>query len=107
MAFGLCEVLWLRIILEDLRIQVQGSIGLWCDNQSAISIAHNPVQHDMTKHVEIDQHFIKEKLESSLIHLPYVPSEEQVVDILTKGLPVKRFEELASKLGMWDIHFPA
>ena len=107
MALALCEILWLRIILDDLRISVQDTVKLWCDNQSAISIAHNPVQHDRTKHIEIDRHFIKEKLETGLIHLPYVPSKEQVLDILTKGLPVKRFEDLVSKLGMCDIHSPA
>lgn len=73
MAFGLCELLWLKIILEDLKVQVQRPIELLCDNQSAFSIAQNPVQHDRTKHVEINHHFIKEKLDSRLIQLSYVP----------------------------------
>ena len=47
---------------------------LYCDNKSAINIAHNPVQHDQTKHIEIDKHFIKEKLDSELICTPYVPT---------------------------------
>lgn len=106
MALALCEILWLRIVLDDLRFSIQDTVKLWCDNQSAINIAHNLIQHDRTKHVEIDRHFIKEKLEAGVIHLPYVPSEEQVADILTKGLPVKRFEDLVSKLEMWDIHSP-
>ncbi|XP_011046793.1 PREDICTED: uncharacterized protein LOC105141310 [Populus euphratica] len=59
---------------------------LYCDNKSAIAIAHNPVQHDRTKHVEVDKHFIKEKLESGLICTPYVPTGEQLADILTKGV---------------------
>jgi len=46
---------------------------LFCDNKSAINIAHNPVQHDRTKRIEIDRHFIKEKLEEGLICLSYVP----------------------------------
>jgi len=54
MALGICELLWLKIILEDLKIKIQETIELSCDNQSAISIAHNPVQHDRTKHIEID-----------------------------------------------------
>lgn len=58
---------------------------LYSDNKSAISIAHNPVQHDRTKHVEIDRHFIKEKLESGLIYILFVTSSEQTADILTKG----------------------
>ena len=77
-----------------------------CDNQSAISITHNHVQHDKTNHVEIDWVFIKEKLDASLIHIPYVPSEEQVENVLTKGLAVKRLMDLTCKLGVIDIHSP-
>ena len=45
---------------------------IYYDNKSAISIAHDPVQHDRMKHIEIDKHFIKEKLDSGLIYIPYV-----------------------------------
>ena len=47
---------------------------LYCDNMAPINIAHNPIQHDRTKHVEIDRHFIKEKLEDDIINFPFVPS---------------------------------
>lgn len=107
MALGVCELLWLQIVLEDLKIPVQRPIELLCDNQSAISIAHNPVQHDRTKHIEIDRHFLKEKLDSGLLNISYVPSKCQVTDILTKGLPTAQYEDLVSKLGMSDIHSPA
>ncbi|WVZ15866.1 hypothetical protein V8G54_013432 [Vigna mungo] len=86
MAQGICELLWLKIILEDLRIKWEEPMKLYCDNKSAISIAHNPVQHDRTKHIEVDTHFIKEKLDSGLICTPYVSSQDQIADILTKGL---------------------
>jgi len=56
---------------------------------SAIAIAHNPVQHDKTKHVEIDRHFIKEKLEAGIIFFPFVRSELQLADVLTKGVSSK------------------
>lgn len=70
MAQGICELLWLKIILEDLRIKSDAPMRLYCDNKSAISIAHNPVQHDRTKHIEVDRYFIKEKLDSGLICTP-------------------------------------
>ena len=68
MALGVCELLWLKVLLDDLKVQQQqGPMRLYCDNKSAISIAHNPVQHDKTKHVEVDKYFIKEKLDKGMI----------------------------------------
>ncbi|KAL5736767.1 hypothetical protein ACOSQ2_031555 [Xanthoceras sorbifolium] len=66
-ALGICEVIWIRRLLEDLKVPVPIPLKLYCDNKSAIAIAHNPVLHDKTKHVEIDKHFIKEKLDSGLV----------------------------------------
>ena len=106
MAQGVCELLWMKIILDDLKIKYEAPMGLACDNKSAISIAHNPVQHDRTKHVEIDRHFIKEKLDDGLIATEYIPSRLQLADMFTKGLPIKQFEDLTCKLGMIDIHSP-
>ncbi|RVW28025.1 Retrovirus-related Pol polyprotein from transposon RE1 [Vitis vinifera] len=106
-AQGLCELLWLKIILDDLRIKWDGPMKLYCDNKSAINIAHNPIQHDRTKHIEIDRHFIKEKLEEGVVCMSYVPSEHQLADILTKGLNSSMFHDLVFKLGMEDIYSSA
>ena len=106
-ALGICEVLWIKRLLEDLKIQVPQPLKLYCDNKSAIAIAHNPVLHDRTKHVEIDKHFIKEKLENGQICMPYLPTSEQIADCLTKGLPKNQFEKLVCKLGLEDIFKPA
>ena len=70
MAQGICERLWLRILLNDLQTKWNEPMRLYCDNKSAINIAHNPVQHERTKHIEIDRHFIKEKIDSGLIYTP-------------------------------------
>ena len=85
MTIGVCELLWLKIILEDLKI-VWEPMKLYCNNNSAIDIAHNLVQHDCTKHVKVDRHFIKEKLDSGLIYTPYLSIKGQLADVLTKGL---------------------
>nr|KYP73997.1 Copia protein [Cajanus cajan] len=106
MAQGICELLWLKIILEDLRIKSDEPMRLYCDNKSAISIAHNPMQHDRTKHIEVNRHFIKEKLNSGLICTPYVSSQD-LADILTKGLNNNIFEKIVSKLGMENTYSPA
>ena len=79
---------------------------LLCDNKAAMSMAHNPVQHDKTKHIEVDRHFIKENLEAGIIWIPFVTTKEQTADILTKGLFRQVFEKMIDKLGMYDIHAP-
>ncbi|XP_016648921.1 PREDICTED: uncharacterized mitochondrial protein AtMg00810-like [Prunus mume] len=75
-AQGFCEILWLRWLLAEIGFKPNAVIKLHCDNQSAFEIANNPVQHDRTKHVEVDRHFIKEKLKHKLISIPFVPSLE-------------------------------
>ncbi|TYK21505.1 putative mitochondrial protein [Cucumis melo var. makuwa] len=72
----------------------------------AISIANNLVQHDRTKYVEIDRHFIKERLDNESICIPYIPSSQQVTDVLTKGLLRPHFDLGVSKLGLIDIYVP-
>ena len=62
MAQGVCELLWIKIILTELKLAPSGSMRLYCDNKIVINIAHNPVQYDKTKHVEIDRHFYQEKV---------------------------------------------
>ncbi|PON51748.1 hypothetical protein PanWU01x14_214480, partial [Parasponia andersonii] len=107
MAQGICEVLWIKMMLKELKLEPTSPMRLFCDNKAAISIAHNPVQHDRTKHVEVDRHFIKEKIKSGQITTPYVTTNQQLADILTKGVTVAVFEDLVSKLGMSDIYSPA
>ena len=80
---------------------------LYCDNKSAISIAHNPVQHDQTKHIVVDKHLIKEKLGNGLICTPYISTHGQLADVLTKGLSSSAFQTIVSKLGMENIYLPA
>src|SRR6266508_3634192 len=107
MAHGLSEMLWTRNLLEELKILKDSCMNVWCDNKSAISIANNPVQHDRTKHVEIDRFFLKEKLDDGTLELSYVSSGSQVADCLTKGLGVKKCNMSCNKMGMIDIYHPS
>jgi hypothetical protein len=107
MAQGLSEMLWTRNLLEELKILKTSCVNVWCDNKSAINIANNPVQHDRTKHVEIDRFFIKEKLDSRIIKIEHVSSGQQIADCLTKGLKTKECSLACDKMGMIDIYHPS
>lgn len=89
MAQRICEGMWIRRFLEELKVPFKEPMKLFCDNQSAISIFKNIILHDKTKHVEIDRHFVKEMIEDNVIKHIYTPTHSQVADILTKALPRK------------------
>ncbi|MCH79633.1 copia protein [Trifolium medium] len=104
LAHATCEGQWLVYLLRDFHISHSSPIVLYCDNKSAIHIAANPVFHERTKHIEIDCHVVRDKVQSGLIHLLPVSSKEQVADILTKSLQPGPFSTLHAKLGMNNIY---
>ena len=106
MTKGICELLWLKRLLIEIGHDSSSTINMFCDNKSAIQIALNLVQHDRTKHIEVDRHFIKEKLEEKMICFPYVKSEDQLADMLTKAVPRASFHSSLDKLGIRDIYIP-
>ena len=77
---------------------------IFTNSQAAISIAKNPVHHDRTKHIEIDRHFMSKKVNTGIIQLNYIPIRQQIADVLTKALPRVSFDELNSKLGLYNIY---
>lgn len=98
-----CEALWLKIILEDLIFK----IGQWRfpnNNISKISTTNNPVQHNQIKHVKIDRHFIKEKLNNGSIYTHYLPINHQLAYMLQKSLRSLKSQASASKVAMENIH---
>ena len=106
LAHGICDAIWIKRSFEDLKISMSLLMKIYCDNKVVIPIAHNPILHDRTKYIEVDKHFIKEKIENVLICVSYVPSAQQVANILTKGLHKGQFELLVNKLAMEDIYKP-
>ena len=106
MAKGICELLWLRKLLTEIGFAPSCEMDLFCDNKAAIDISHNPVQHDRTKHVKVDRHFIKQNIEAKIIRFPFVKSEDQLADILTKAVCRKTFYSSLAKLGIRDLYAP-
>eukprot|EP00253_Pinus_taeda_P002778 PITA_02778 len=96
------QLLWMMQTLQDFQITCTPPISILCDNTSAISISKNPVMHSKTKHMPIKYHFLREQVIEQKAKLEYVPSKEQVADILTKPLHRETFEYLRQKLGVVD-----
>jgi hypothetical protein len=95
-----CEVVWLRRILTDVEEEKNGPSCINCDNQSAIKLAHNPIYHARSKHIELQHHFVREKIESKEINLIFCNTNDNVADIFTKPLGKLKFEVFRSKLGV-------
>ncbi|KAF6164235.1 hypothetical protein GIB67_010205 [Kingdonia uniflora] len=83
------------------------AIDLHCDNKATIMIAHNPIQHDRMKHVEVGRFFIRENIDKMCISFPFLKLEDQLADILTKGVCGRIFNDMIDKLGMIDIYAPS
>eukprot|EP00253_Pinus_taeda_P003957 PITA_03957 len=97
------QLLWMMQTLQDFQITCTPPISILCDNTSSISISNNPVMHSKTKHIPIKYHFLREQVLEQKVKLEYVPSKEQVANILTKPLPRETFEYLRQKLGVVDV----
>nr|GEV34826.1 uncharacterized mitochondrial protein AtMg00810-like [Tanacetum cinerariifolium] len=86
MAATTCELLWLRYLLQDLKIKVKLLVTLFCDNKVAQQIAANPCFHGITKHLEIVCHFTRVKVQDRFLQTSYIPLHLQLADIMTKAL---------------------
>jgi hypothetical protein len=95
------QLLWMWQTLKDNGIHCN-KVPLLCDNESAIKIAHNPVQHNKTKHIEIRHHFIRDHINRGDINLSYVGTNDQLADIFTKPLGEAIFRNLRHELNIID-----
>ena len=103
-AQSICEIMWIRQLLMEVGIKTSIPAKLLCHNQVVMHIASNLVFHERTKHIEIDYHFVHEKIQLGLISIGYVKTGKQLGDIFTKALSGGRVSYLCNKLGMINIY---
>jgi hypothetical protein len=99
-ANAVAETTWLRQLLQEMHIPLQSATIIFCDNVSAVYLSSNPVNHQRTKHIEIDLHFVGERVAAGAVRVLHVPTSSQYADIFTKGLPSSVFTEFRSSLNV-------
>jgi hypothetical protein len=99
-ANGVAEAYWLRQLLQELHAPLTKSTLVYCDNVSAVYLSTNPIQHQRTKHIEIDLHFVWERVAIGDVRVLHVPTTSQFVDIFTKCLPTSVFLEFRFSLNI-------
>ena len=100
MANATAELIWMESLLKELGISLTQSPILWCDNLGATYLAANPVFHARAKHIEIDFHFVRERVTNKLLQIKLIPTGDQLADGFTKALPVQKFEVFRSNLNL-------
>ncbi|GJR23387.1 ribonuclease H-like domain-containing protein [Tanacetum coccineum] len=94
------ETCWLRNLLRELHTLLFSATLVYCDNVSVVYLSCNLVQHQRTKHIEIDIHFVRDLVAAGQVRVLHVPSRYQFADIFTKSLPSALFEEFRSSLSI-------
>ncbi|GKF03887.1 ribonuclease H-like domain-containing protein, partial [Tanacetum coccineum] len=94
------ETAWIRNLLLELHAPLTTATLVYCDNVSAVYLTTNPVQHQRTKHIEIDIHFVRDYVASGQVRVLHIPSRFQYADIFTKGLPSALFCDFRSSLNV-------
>ncbi|GKF48883.1 ribonuclease H-like domain-containing protein [Tanacetum coccineum] len=99
-ANAVAETSWIRNILRELHTRLFTATLVYCDNVSDVYMSTNPVQHQRTKHIEINIHFVHDKVAAGHVRVLHVPSRFQYADIFTKGLPYPLFSDFRSSLSV-------
>lgn len=94
------ELIWIKRLLEELTDTCQKHIPIFCDSQVAVHMERNPVFHERTKHIEVDCHFVRDKIQDGLITLHHISTNDQLADILTKALTCIKHTSILGKLAV-------
>lgn len=99
-AYGACQGVWLRNVLEEIGAKQEEGTTLFCDNSSTIKLSKNPVLHGKSKHIHVRYLFLRELVNDGIIELDYCSTQDQFSDIMTKAVKLETFEKLRRKMGV-------
>jgi histone deacetylase 1/2 len=94
------EMMWVQFLLAKLGVRQRHTPCLWCDNLGATYLSANPVFHARAKHIEIDFHFVRERVLRKQLEIRFIPYKDQVADGFTKPLPYQAFEDFKHNLNL-------
>ena len=98
MALASAEITWICSIIKEINVKLSCTLLLLSDSTSAAAIATNPIFHSKTKHIEIDIHFVRDKVKKKEAEIAFVSSNDQIADVLTKSLTYLKFSFFRNKL---------
>ena len=100
MANATAEMLWVQKLLTELRVSHPPKAPLWCDNLGATYLSANPIFHARTKYIEIDFHFVRERVAQKLLDIRFIHTSDQVADGFTKALPTVKLRQFRDNLNL-------
>jgi hypothetical protein len=103
LANATAELIWIQALLGELRVIQKYPPVLWCDNIGATYLSANPVFHARTKHIEIDFHFVRERVAQKLLEIRFISSKDQLADIFTKPLSLPLFASCRHNLNLSEV----
>jgi histone deacetylase 1/2 len=103
LANATAELIWIQALLRELGVSQRRSPILWCDNIGATYLSSNPVFHARTKHIEVDYHFVRERVARKLLQIKFISSKDQLADIFTKPLPLPLFMACKRNLNLHSL----
>ena len=103
MANATAEIIWIQSIMKELGVKSKQAPCLWYDNLGATYLSANLVFHDRTKHIEIDFHFVRERVAQKKLDIRFVHSKDQIADGFTKPFPARSFEDFKHNLNLMKL----
>ena len=97
------EVVWIRFLMTELNQNLDGSMVIHDDNQSAIALIKNSINHRRIRHINVSYHFVRELIINETLKYNYIPTKEIIIDDLTKSLTSEKFAEFIIMLGLSDL----